>query len=81
MFSQEKHEMKLLHRHENCSEEWRCSECGRHILLEIKGRVKQTVMNAGNNDVAHYGGKFGKNISATFSHTGNKPGQPSNRLH
>ena len=47
MFEDELHEMTLLRRHDDGSEEWLCEECGRHMVLKCGEQVELTSTIAG----------------------------------
>ena len=67
MFEDELHEMTLLRRHDDGSEEWLCEECGRHMILKCGEQIERTVKSPGNEWVRHYGGQFGIAMTASLS--------------
>lgn len=50
------HTMNLIKEHEG-TEEWLCSTCGRHMLVNWHPKFKRTVLDAGDLSVGHNGFK------------------------
>ena len=50
------HTMTLMRKHEGI-EEWLCSTCGRHMLVNWQPKFKRTILNAGDLSVGHSGFK------------------------
>lgn len=56
---QERHEMVLDKTHKAGAEEWCCQTCGRRLLFSWSPNYKKIVLDVGNNEAAHAGGKGG----------------------
>lgn len=50
------HSMTLIRKHEG-TEEWLCSTCGRHMLVNWSPKFKRTILQAGDTSVGHSGFK------------------------
>ena len=59
MFNQEQHEMRIETTHESGAEEWLCPTCGRRFLLSWPPAYSKIVLESGDEDVCHTGGKGG----------------------
>jgi hypothetical protein len=51
------HEMVLTGTADSDSEEWTCPECGRRLLLRWPPNCQKIILERGNENVAHSGGK------------------------
>jgi hypothetical protein len=67
MFEDDMHEMKLLKRSADDSEEWLCAECGRHMVLKVANGIERIVKTPGDEQARHYGGRFGISMNASLS--------------
>ncbi|MDH3714762.1 MAG: hypothetical protein OET44_13045 [Gammaproteobacteria bacterium] len=67
MFEDEMHEMKLLKRGVDDSEEWLCAECGRRMVLKVDKGIERIVKVPGDEQARHYGGKFGISMNASLA--------------
>ena len=63
-FRQEHHRMELVYSHSSGVDEMYCPTCGRRILIQWPPDYKKTVLEAGDEDAIHSGGKGGLEISA-----------------
>jgi len=50
------HNMILIRKHEG-TEEWLCSTCGRHMLVNWYPKFKRTILQDGDSSVSHSGFK------------------------
>lgn len=64
MHDAEPHEMELLGVDETGSEEWYCPSCGRRFLMRWPPNYGRTILVAGDEHVAHVGGKGGLRMGA-----------------
>jgi len=66
MFSDEQstHEMFLEQVHESGVEEWYCPTCGRRFLMQWPPNYKKIVLEPGNVQAEHTGGKGGLNVGS-----------------
>ena len=53
------HQMKLNRTFSTGAEEWSCPTCGRRLVMQWTPRYKKIVLEAGEEHVAHTGGKGG----------------------
>lgn len=83
MLFDERHEMTLVERRADDSEEWACPTCERRILLSCNEKIECRVLAAGDESVAHYGGALGAAISVSISVEGGgeEPSAADNVLH
>lgn len=58
----ERHEMKLESTHSTGAEEWYCPTCGRRFLMQWPPQYKRIILDAGDENVVHTGGKSGLQI-------------------
>ncbi len=70
---QEAHEMNLIDTHEDGEEEWLCPECGRRFLMRWPPEYSRTVLDPGNEDVIHTGGKGGLRVVVKFVGSSDEP--------
>ena len=54
---QEPHEMILEKTHDSGAEEWYCPSCGRRFLMQWPPEYKKVVLEQGDENAAHTGGK------------------------
>lgn len=59
---QQKHEMVLVTTHPSGAEEWNCYECGRRLLIRWEPEFTKVVLEAGDDQSIHGGGKGGLRI-------------------
>lgn len=64
MTQQATHQMQLRRTHASGAEEWRCTECERHFVVQWPPHYKKIVLVAGDADAIHTGGKGGLMLSA-----------------
>ncbi|MCZ7574823.1 MAG: hypothetical protein M5U01_40245 [Ardenticatenaceae bacterium] len=57
--TQPQHEMKLIGTHPSGVEEWLCPTCGRRFLMKWPPAYKKVVLEPGDLNVIHSGGKGG----------------------
>ena len=55
-FSQQ-HEMLLNKTYPSGAEEWYCPTCGRRFVMQWPPKYKRIILNSGDRDTAHRGGK------------------------
>jgi len=60
--SQAVHEMILEQVHETGVEEWYCPTCGRRFLMQWPPNYKKIVLQPGDEQAEHTGGKGGLNV-------------------
>lgn len=53
----QRHEMQLVKTHASDVEEWYCPTCGRRFVLQWPPEYKQIILEAGDEDALHVGGK------------------------
>jgi len=53
------HTMVLVTTHDSGAEEWYCPTCGRRFLMQWPPNYKRTVLDAGDENATHSGGKGG----------------------
>ncbi|MER5452125.1 hypothetical protein ABT052_22860 [Streptomyces sp. NPDC002766] len=58
------HEMVLTRTVESGAEEWSCLSCDRRMLLRWPPRYEKVVLEPGDEDVTHVGGKGGVRVGA-----------------
>ncbi len=63
MTEQTPHTMQLIHTYASGAEEWQCSDCERRFVVQWPPRYKRIVLQKGNQDVVHTGGKGGLTLS------------------
>ncbi len=61
----QQHEMHLEKTHPSGAEEWVCPTCRRRFLLQWPPAYKKIVLEAGDEEALHLGGKGGLNIGPT----------------
>jgi hypothetical protein len=59
MYDQERHEMQLETTHPSGAEEWFCTICGRRFLMQWPPEYKKIVLERGDENALHSGGKGG----------------------
>lgn len=59
MNKQEQHDMVLEMTHPSGAEGWYCPTCGRRTLITWEPKFKKIVLEAGDDDAIHSGGKAG----------------------
>lgn len=59
---EERHEMKLESKHPTGAEEWYCPTCGRRFLMQWPPQYKRIILDTGDENVVHTGGKRGLQI-------------------
>jgi hypothetical protein len=62
--NQEQHEMVLEMTHPSGAEEWYCPTCGRRFLMQWPPVYKKIVIEPGNEQATHSGGKDGFHIES-----------------
>src|SRR6266487_6521746 len=62
MYDQEQHEMVLETTHPSGAEEWACHTCGRRFLMQWPPEYKKIVLEGGDQNALHSGGKGGIRI-------------------
>lgn len=55
----ERHEMELVETHANGAEEWLCPICSRRFIMQWPPNYKRVILEAGDEDAIHSGGKSG----------------------
>lgn len=55
----EHHTMTVIKRYDNGVEEWYCSTCGRHFMLQWPPEYKRIVLEPGDESAVHSGGTGG----------------------
>jgi hypothetical protein len=55
----ESHEMELIATRESGAEEWLCPTCGRRFVMQWPPNFKRVILEEGDEDVIHSGGKGG----------------------
>ncbi len=58
----QRHEMVLEKSHEFGAEEWFCPVCGRRFLLQWPPNYQRIILEQGDNNAVHSGGKGGLNM-------------------
>jgi len=74
------HTMTLIREHEG-TEEWVCSTCGRHMLVNWHPKFKRTVLNAGDSSVGHSGFKGEAQMADMVGDTTVEGASKSEELH
>ncbi len=64
MEPQEKHTMVIESTHPSGAEEWFCPTCGRRILMQWPPNYRKIVLEEGDSNVVHSGGKGGMQIGS-----------------
>ena len=64
MHEQEQHDMILETAHPSGAEEWACPTCGRRFLLQWPPNYKRIILEPGDENATHSGGKGGLRMSA-----------------
>lgn len=61
MFTEQpsRHEMVLVSTHETGAEEWYCPTCGRRFLMQWPPEYKKVILECGDENAIHSGGKGG----------------------
>lgn len=59
MQPQQTHQLQLVHAHASGAEEWRCSTCGRHLLLRWQPAYQKQVLAPGDTHAIHSAGRAG----------------------
>jgi len=54
-----RHEMILSHVHDSGVEEWYCPTCGRRFLMQWPPNYQKIILEAGDEQASHSGGKGG----------------------
>lgn len=62
MMDSERHEMELERTHPSGAEEWYCPTCGRRFLMQWPPHYKKIVLEQGDENALHSGGKGGLSI-------------------
>jgi hypothetical protein len=58
----QEHEMILEKTHPSGADEWYCPTCGRRLLMNYSPKFKKKILEAGDKNVIHSGGKGGLQI-------------------
>lgn len=61
----ERHEMELVETHDDGSEEWVCPTCSRRFLMYWPPNYKRVILEEGDENAIHGGGKGGVRLHAT----------------
>ena len=64
MFEQSAHAMELERTYPSGAQEWRCPTCGRHMIMQWPPNYKKIVLEAGDENASHSGGKGGLRMGA-----------------
>ena len=70
------HEMRLETTHPSGAEEWFCPTCERRFVMQWPPKYKRIVLNAGDQRVAHSGGKGGLNMGTIQVQLGEESAPP-----
>jgi hypothetical protein len=65
----ERHEMKLAQTHPNGAEEWVCPICHRRFILQWPPNYKRVILEEGDKDAIHSGGKNGVHMAGAKTWT------------
>jgi hypothetical protein len=65
MFEQSTHSMELERTYSSGAEEWYCPTCGRRMIMQWPPKYKKIVLEPGDEQAAHSGGKGGLQMGAT----------------
>ncbi len=76
MSENERHTMVRIKKNEDGSEEWHCPTCGRRFLMEWPPKFKRTILEPGNENVTHVGGKGEMGMGLSFGETDVQNGEP-----
>ena len=57
MSTSERHTMVMVNTDSAGAEEWFCPTCGRHFVMHWPPEFKRTILEPGNENVIHVGGK------------------------
>jgi hypothetical protein len=63
----ERHEMKLVETHDDGSEEWVCPTCHRRFVISWPPNYKRVILEEGDENAIHAGGKGGVRLHATHA--------------
>ncbi len=77
---QQQHDMYLEKTHPSGAEEWACSMCRRRFILQWPPTYKKIVLEAGDEEALHFGGKGGLSIGRTTVVPPKDPGTGEDNL-
>ena len=64
MFERPTHAMELAQTYTSGAEEWHCPTCGRRMIMQWPPKYKRIVLEPGDEQAAHAGGKGGLRMGA-----------------
>jgi hypothetical protein len=64
MFEQSAHAMELERTYPSGAEEWHCPACGRRMIMQWPPQYKKIVLDPGDENATHAGGKGGLQMGA-----------------